>query len=434
MKKKIIFILCVVAALIICITGLISNNKHNSDIKETSTTVTENNLMSLEINYLDNNKAELYIDLNKNYFATMTLEIFFDINIIQYEKNMENSNYNEGRLLYTWVSENGRNQQIEKIGPFIFKIIKEDESSKVTVNGDFYNETGERVNVDSQSIEIPSSKQTINEEVQDEDVIVDTSKDSTNLAILRLNHEGISPEFSNDIKEYYIVINETIDKFDITAVAENPKSTVSITGNNNLKIGLNTININVKSEDKTKEINYKIYVTKTSDLEKANANLENLAVEYGILVPEFDANITNYKVEVGNDVEIANVLAVPEKINAKVNINKNSKWKIGDNNVEITVTAEDGITKKKYIITVHRRDNEEEDKLEEETKQQGEKLSAIIKENNNIKENNVEETNEEENEERQDLQEDIYVYISGGIAILIVIICKLYDIAKKKKK
>ena len=262
------------------------------------------------------------------------------------------------------------------------------------------------------------------------------STDNTNLAVLRLNYEGISPDFSKEVKEYYIVVDDKLNKFDITAIAENPNSIVSITGNDNLKTGLNTININVKSEDKTKETNYKIYVTKTSNIEKANANLENLAVENGTLVPEFDSNVTNYIVEVSNDIESVNILAVPEKINAKVNINKSNKLDVGDNTVEITVTAEDNITKKKYIITIHRRNSEEEKNEEAEIKSQAEKLSAILQQNNNINDNSEEIKEETDteivNEEKEtEAKENIYVYISAGIAIAIVIICMLYKKSKK---
>ena len=30
------------------------------------------------------------------------------------------------------------------------------------------------------------------------------STDNTNLAVLRLNYEGISPDFSKEVKEYYL--------------------------------------------------------------------------------------------------------------------------------------------------------------------------------------------------------------------------------------
>ena len=44
--------------------------------------------------------------------------------------------------------------------------------------------------------------------------------------MLRLNHEGISPEFKKDQKEYYFVTDNKIDNLEITAIPENPDATV----------------------------------------------------------------------------------------------------------------------------------------------------------------------------------------------------------------
>lgn len=445
MNRKIIWIICIIIVIIISIIMLKKfTNMNNS--KNVNAKLASNEVVKLRVNKTDEGNEELYVGFNNTSIASMTLEIFFDTKNLEYENNMENSNYSDGRLLYTWVSETGKNESINEIGPFKFKKMT-DTNSKVVVTGEFYNEKGERINIDSQSINIISSTQKI--DTDDEEKVenknsnnANISKDNTNLSVLRLNHEGISPNFAKDIKEYYIVVDETLDKFDITTIAENPNSTINITGNNNLKTGLNTININVKSEDKTKETNYKIYVTKTSNIEKANANLENLAVENGTLNPEFDANITNYKVEVSSDTDTVNVLAVPERINAKVNINKENKLEVGDNTIEITVNAEDNITKKKYVVIVHRRNNEEENQLKEEKKQQAEKLSAILQKNNNINNNMEQEVVKEENvevtselgEKNNQTFNNIYVYSTAGIAIILIIICVIYNKRKKSKE
>lgn len=452
MNKKTNYVLSIIIVAIIIAICIIMvcefTNMNNS--KNVNAKLANNEIIGLRINKIDESNAELYVDINNISIASMTLEIFFDTKILEYENNMENSNYSNGRLLYTWVSETGRNEQISEIGPFKFKRLS-DANSKILVTGEFYNEKGERINIDSQSTNIVSSTQNINtnneENIENEngnsnsDNNTNISKDNINLAVLRLNHEGISPNFSKEIKEYYIVVDESINKFNITTIAENPNSIINITGNDSLKSGLNTININVKSEDKTKEANYKIYVTKTSNMEKANANLENLAIEHGTLNPEFDANITNYKVEVSNSIDTVNVLAVPERINAKVNINKNNKLEVGDNTIEIIVNAEDNITKKKYIVVVHRRTNDEETQAEEETKAQTERLSAILQENNNLNNNmeqevvteaNNEVTNETE-EASNKVSDDIYVYGAVGIAIILIIICVIYNKRKKSK-
>lgn len=442
MNKKIIYKITIAISIMVSIvtTIIVVNKFINKNNVNTSAKLASNEVMKLNVKSVDSVNEELYINFVNASLASMTLEIFFDQNNLEYENNMENSNYSNGRILYTWVSETGKNKKIDNVGPFNFKS-KNDNDSKIVVTGEFYNENGERIDIQSGSINITKNINENNEENVknvENNTSVNTDKSNVNLLVLRLNHEGISPEFSKEIKDYYIIIDETINKFDITAIAENTNSIISITGNNNFKTGLNTININVKSEDKTNETNYKIYVTKTSNKEKANANLENLAVENGTLTPEFDANITNYKVEVSNSVEIANILAVPENINAKVKIDKSSKLEEGNNRAEIIVTAEDGITIKKYIVEIHRRNNEEEKNVEENIKIQAEKLSAILAENNN-QEKEDEETNTQENnitdenkETDRKTQEDIYVYCSAGVAIAIIVICIFYNKFKRK--
>ena len=49
-----------------------------------------------------------------------------------------------------------------------------------------------------------------------------------------------------------------LESLEVTAIPENPNATVTVTGNRNLKIGKNLIEIHVVSEDKTKEEVYKI--------------------------------------------------------------------------------------------------------------------------------------------------------------------------------
>ena len=464
MQRKINYVLSIIAITIFIVVGIVMacRFKNINNNKSVSAKLANNGTIELMTNKINESNEEIYIDFNKMSIASMTLEIFFDANNLEYDNNMENTNYSDGRLLYTWVSDTGKNKQVGEIGPFKFKIKNtlNNITGKITVAGEFYNEAVERINIDSKSINVYSNLQENSENKGNTETQnnkentqnknssannidnINISKDNTNLAVLRLNYEGVSPDFSKDIKEYYIVVDDKINKFDITAIAENSNSIVSITGNENLKHGLNTININVKSEDRTKETNYKIYVTKTSNKENANANLENLAVEHGTLNPEFKPNEINYKVEVSNNIESVNILAVPERINAKVNINQSDKLEVGNNVVEITVTAEDGITKKKYTVIVHRRNNEEEKEKEDNVKQQVQKLSAILQQNNNINDNSeeikedtdAEIANEEKDTEiEKNKRENIYVYSSGGIAIFIIIICSLYDRRKKRK-
>lgn len=145
---------------------------------------------------------------------------------------------------------------------------------------------------------------------------------------------------------------------------------------------------------------YEIKVTKTDNLASANTNLEILAIENYLLNPPFENNITQYKLEVSNETINLNVFAVPESEQGKVTISGNENLKEGNNNITVTVTAPNGITKREYKIIAYRRNkNEEENYNKEQEEQKGnleeayemEKTSAnseetpIIKANENNK-------------------------------------------------
>ena len=206
----------------------------------------------------------------------------------------------------------------------------------------------------------------------------ETEGNNTNLKILRLNQVGITPEFEKSIKEYYFITDMSINELEITAIPENENSTVKVTGNTDLKEGLNTISIEVESEDKTKSEIYKIYVTKTSNKELANSNLENLAIRQGALEPPFQENVTHYYVEVANDISKLDILAISQQMNATVIVEGNNELQVGDNIIKVNVTAEDGITNKRYVITAHRRSQQEEIKKEEEQEKQQEQLEVLL--------------------------------------------------------
>lgn len=135
---------------------------------------------------------------------------------------------------------------------------------------------------------------------------------------------------------------------------------------------MNIIKIKVISQDKTIEKVYEIKVTKTDNLASANTNLEILAIENYLLNPPFENNITQYKLEVSNDTINLNVFAVPESEQGKVNISGNENLKEGNNNITVTVTAPNGITKREYKIIAYRRSvNEEEIYNKEQEEQKG---------------------------------------------------------------
>ena len=74
-----------------------------------------------------------------------------------------------------------------------------------------------------------------------------------------------TPEFSGEIYEYKIVLDETqadITKLDIQAIGEQEDFIIDITGNEEIQEGENIITITVKSKDGQHSVTYKILVTK----------------------------------------------------------------------------------------------------------------------------------------------------------------------------
>lgn len=85
--------------------------------------------------------------------AACTLEIYFDISKLEYIKGPENSNYSNNRIIYTWVSSTGKNQQGIETQNFQFKVLQE-ENTIIAVFGEFYNEQGEKVEIENSNIEL----------------------------------------------------------------------------------------------------------------------------------------------------------------------------------------------------------------------------------------------------------------------------------------
>jgi len=350
-----------------------------------------------------------------------TLELYWDREPLEYLSGPENANYANHRILYTWVSETGQDKVNLETEAFVFKVLQE-KNSNMRVLAEAYNTKGEAVEIESGSLILRTEeREEKKEKIEQEEV--KGQENNTNLKVLRLNQEGISPDFEKEVKDYYFIADSSITNLEVTAIPENPYATVSITGNTNLKMGENKIEIHVLAQDKSREAVYQIYVTKTQNVELANANLENLAVRQGMLIPEFDFNHTKYRVEVSSQTNQIDILAIPQREKAKTNIVGNEAIEVGDNMIQIQVLAEDGITHKKYEILVHRRNEQEELQYEQERESQAERLSVILEEIQN----------EEKRGDEAEKQNEAKVWIIIGIGACIILTGIIIYWIKKKK-
>ena len=164
---------------------------------------------------------------------------------------------------------------------------------------------------------------------------------NANLSIL-----GVKPskyDFTGyrwSVTEYKVTVPNDVTKLTVYATPASSKARYSVSGNSGFKVGTNIITVKVTAENgNTKK--YKIYVTREAKEEETIPNvtddntntndeeekepeegigLESLEIEGYNLDKDFDSNIFNYKVEIGED-EIS-ALELKDLIIAKSNYNK----------------------------------------------------------------------------------------------------------------
>lgn len=321
-------------------------------------------------------EIEITVHIENAKTAAFNFTLYFDELKLEYIGDSENNtNVIDNRVIFVWYDIAGGNGAKDgELAKFKFRA-KENGVATFTLQGEFYSQTSQLIQTEVKEKQVQIGKEETSLQLQaEEEQGTNTQNSNAFLQALRLDKEGLTPNFEKDNHEYYLTIPNNRQDLEVLAITENPDATVEITGNTNLKEGLNLVSIRVTSADKTQNNLYTIQVTKTANLELANTNLEILAIENVLLNPAFDINETNYKAEVSNETENINILAIPQNEQATVEISDKDNLKEGNNLIQIVVTAPNGFTKKKYQIEVYKRNLEEQKKYQEEQEQQKENL------------------------------------------------------------
>ena len=416
--KKIVF--CLVFLLILlgnCIKSFAMQNENQDSIYL--------NVSNTEIK--NGEEFSFTINLTNIDVAAFDMQINFNNELLEYVSGPQNTNVVGSKMITVWYDETGgeKPKQNCELVKYTFKT-KEIESEYIAIQGEFYNAEGTKIQSFTDGIEIIANEETQTETIEISEESEVTSNNSK-LKNLRLNHEGMTPVFSPDVTEYYF-LTEDLSALEVTAIPENANADVMISGNTNFKEGLNTIVIEVTSPDKTSKTQYTISVTKTKELEKANTNLETLAIENVTLEPEFANDIYQYHATVSNTTENLNILAIPEKQNAKVEVTGGENLQYGNNVVNIQVMAENGYTTKQYKINVYKRNEEEQKIADEEQKVNIQKLNAILEE----QEEGDEEQKQSNHNIIENMKENVWFVVIYIIFSIIIVIIVIYRIKKEK--
>lgn len=406
-------------------------------------------IISSSKNSVASNEAfTILLSANNTNIAAYTLWIYYESEKVECISQIDNINIQNNKIIYTWYSNDGENKSLDDMLELEF-VPKQEGIATFSVTGEFYSETGKQLKLQGNSLDVVIGDVTLMAEnnsmietqeenssqkntQEDADLLAEVQNDdsSLNLGIMRTNQEGITPNFNAEILEYYLVVDETVNNLDITAIPVSKKAEIVIVGNKNLKSGINKVKITVSLNGNSKT--YTINVTKTDNPNKANANLETLTIQNYTLEPEFQNSITNYYAEVANTETLVNILAIAEDSSANVKIEGNNDLKYGSNNVVVTVTARDGITDKKYNIEIYKRNDEEENVYKEEIKENNEEVNMLLEEKS-IEITESKENQAEDNEVNGKSKVIVIVVIIVAIIVIGVVIIAVRKYTRSRK-
>ena len=190
-------------------------------------------------------------------------------------------------------------------------------------------------------------------------------KSSNNyLSSLSLSEGTLSPKFNSTTRTYTASVDGSVENVEVYATpAVGYAKVTNITGNTNLQFGVNTIEVEVTAEDGT-PASYVINLTR----EKYTiATLSDLKVDGGTITEfasdKFEYTLDNVAFE-KDSLEIDAIktneyATVTTKVNGNTVTGNTVDLSTGDNEIIVTVTAQDGVTVNDYVINIYREKNDD---------------------------------------------------------------------------
>ena len=180
----------------------------------------------------------------------------------------------------------------------------------------------------------------------------------------------LTPAFDPDIYQYNLTVPFEVTT--MTFTAEAPEGATYRVNRKNLGAGGSDTDFEITvtaADGETRQV-YTVTVHRSEKEEEekpelnSDASLLSLTPASGTLTPAFDPDVYEYSLTVPFEVTTMTFTAeAPAGATYRVN-RKNLGAGDSDTLFRITVTAEDGETKKEYHVTVHRQEKEEEEKPE----------------------------------------------------------------------
>jgi hypothetical protein len=175
------------------------------------------------------------------------------------------------------------------------------------------------------------------------------------LSALTLSGVSLSPVFASGTLTYTANVANDVTSTTVAATKNDRTATIAVAdlGSKSLTVGVNTITIHVTAEDGTTKKEYTVTVTRAASSE---ATLSALTLSGVTLSSVFASGTLTYTANVANDVTSTTVGATTNDSTATIAVADlgSKSLSVGENIITVTVTAEDGTTKKEYTVTVTR--------------------------------------------------------------------------------
>lgn len=285
------------------------------------------------------------VNLSGASVATLTTRIIVDTSKVDYISGPSNTNFSNGKVIYTWTDPSGgENPKTDgTIATFKFKA-KAAGTASFSVSGNFYTPDEEAVNPSFSGTSV-----TIKEKVTVPETPTPTPPSTGGSGSGGNTGGGNSGSTGGTTGGGST--GGTNQGGTGSAGGNNQSGNTGSSGGSG-STGGTTGNTNQGSSNQGGNSN-----TGNIQTLSANANLKELHLNVEGLSPAFQKTVTRYNLIVENDISQININAIPEEANAKVSVTGNTNLNVGVNEVVITVTAPDGKSTKRYVIEVTKTQN-----------------------------------------------------------------------------
>lgn len=175
------------------------------------------------------------------------------------------------------------------------------------------------------------------------------------LASLHVSNATLSPAFNENTTRYSAgTVPFSTGKLNVSATPKDSAAKISISGTS-LEVGSNTVTVTVTAPSGATRA-YTITVTRQQDpnyVPESNNHVTSISIDGFVISPPFSANTRSYVVWLPYETTQITVAAAAESGKASIKIEGGSDLQVGENEIKITCTAEDG-TAQTYLLTANR--------------------------------------------------------------------------------